>query len=446
MKCLVIAAGRGSRLAASFQGTLGDCKPLTPLLGVPLIERSLLTASRAGLTEFCVVTGYNGQQVRHFLDALAARRGLDIQHVVNEEWQQGNGLSVLKAKDHLKENFVLLMADHLIDAALLARLSQRRIGEDEVCLAVDSNRENPLVRPDDVTKVQIEDEKVVRIGKTLEEYNAFDTGSFLCSPAVFAALEQAMAERNDSSLSGGIQVLAEQGKVSSFDVRGSFWIDVDDAADLEAAERNLLAQLKKPADGPVSRYLNRPLSTRISRWLVKGSVTPNQISLFCFLVSVVAAVVFALEGYWALLAGGVLAQFASIVDGCDGEVARLKFWESDFGGWFDAVLDRYADAFLLFGLTWHAFANSGSRLDLLVGFLAIIGSFMNSYTADKYDRLMAEKFSQDHKIRIGRDVRIFLIFLGAVCNLPLVTLLVLAVLMNLENIRRVVVCYRNEYR
>lgn len=449
MKCLVIAAGRGSRLAATFQGTLGDCKPLAPLLGVPLIERSLLTASRAGLTEFYVVTGYNGQRVRHFLDDLAGRRGLDIHHVVNEEWEQGNGLSVLKAKDHLKENFVLLMGDHLIDTTLLARLSQSRIGEDEVCLAVDSNRENPLVRSDDVTKVQIENDKVMRIGKRLQQYDAFDTGSFVCSPAVFAAMEQAMAERGDSSLSGGIQVLAEQGKVSAFDVRGSFWIDVDDATDLEAAERSLLAQLKKPADGPVSRYLNRPLSTRISRWLVKGSVTPNQISFFCFLVSVVAAVLLGLKGYWALLAGGVLAQFASIVDGCDGEVARLKFWESDFGGWFDAVLDRYADAFLLFGLTWHAFADSGSRLDLLVGFLAIIGSFMNSYTADKYDSLMRAKLSQGRGIRIGRDVRIFLIFLGVLCNvlfkLPLVTLLlVLAVLMNLENIRRVVVCYRNE--
>jgi CDP-L-myo-inositol myo-inositolphosphotransferase len=439
MKCLMIAAGRGNRLADR-----GDCKPLTPLLGVPLIERSLLTAGRAGLTEFYVVTGYNGRKVRHFLDDLAARRGLDIHHVVNEEWQQGNGLSVLKAKDHLKENFVLLMGDHLIDAALLAGLSKKRIGEDEVCLAVDFNRENPLVRPDDVTKVRIEDEKVVRIGKTLQQYDAFDTGSFLCSPAVFAALEQAMAERDDSSLSGGIQVLAEQGKVSCFNVRGSFWIDVDDVTDLETAERSLLARLKKPADGPVSRYVNRPLSTRISRRLVKGSVTPNQISLFCFLVSVVAAFVFALEGYWALLAGGVLAQFASIVDGCDGEVARLKFWESDFGGWFDAVLDRYGDAFLLGGLTWHAFAASGRDLDLLVGFLAIVGSFINSYTADKYDCLMAAKFSQGPNIRIGRDVRIFLIFLGAVCNLPLVTLLVLAVLMNLENIRRVVVCYRNE--
>ena len=424
---------------------LGDCKPLTPLLGLPLIERSLLTASRAGLSEFCVVTGYNGQQVRHFLDDLAARRGLDIQHVVNEEWEQGNGLSVLKAKDHLQENFVLLMGDHLIDAAVLAKLSEKRVGEDEVCLAVDSNRENPLVRPDDVTKVRIEDEKVVRIGKTLEEYDAFDTGSFVCSPAVFAALEQAVAERGDSSLSGGIQVLAEQGKVSTFDVGGSFWIDVDDARDLEAAERSLLAQLKKPADGPVSRYLNRPLSTRISRWLVKSSVTPNQISLFCFLVSIVAAVVFALEGYWALVAGAILAQFASVVDGCDGEVARLKFWESDFGGWFDAVLDRYGDAFLLGGLTWHAFAASGRGLDLFVGFLAIVGSFVNSYTADKYDRLMAAKFSPGPNIRIGRDIRIFLVLLGAVCNLPLLTLLVLAVLMNLENIRRIVVCYRNEH-
>ena len=439
MTCLVIAAGRGSRLADR-----GDCKPLTHLLGLPLIERSLLTASRAGLTEFYVVTGYNGQQVRHFLDDLAARRGLDIHHVVNEEWEQGNGLSVLKAKDHLKENFVLLMGDHLIDATLLARLSQKRIGEDEVCLAVDSNRETPLVRPDAVTKVRIEDEKVVRIGKTLQQYDAFDTGSFLCSPAVFAALEQAMAERGDSSLSGGIQVLAGQGKVSTFDVRGSFWIDVDDATDLETAERSLLAQLKKPADGPVSRYVNRPLSTRISRRLVKGSVTPNQISFFCFLVSVVAAFVFTLEGYWTLLAGGVLAQFASIVDGCDGEVARLKFWESDFGGWFDAVLDRYGDAFLLGGLTWHAFAASGRELDLLVGFLAIVGSFVNSYTADKYDSLMKAKFSKGRGIRIGRDVRILLVFLGAVCNLPLATLLVLAVLMNLENIRRVVVCYRNE--
>ncbi len=46
----------------------------------------------------------------------------------------------------------------------------------------------------------------------------------------------------------------------------------------------------------------------------------------------------------------MVAQVASIIAGSDGEIARLKRLERDFGAWFDALLDRYADAFLLFGL------------------------------------------------------------------------------------------------
>jgi len=108
-------------------------------------------------------------------------------------------------------------------------------------------------------------------------------------------------------------------------------------------------------------------------------------------------------------------------------------------------------------MTWHAHATGplrdvlvtfigvrGGAVVLVMGFLAIIGSFMTSYTADKYDSLMKAKFSKGKGIRIGRDVRIFLIFLCALCNLPLMTLIVLAILMNVETVRRVVVCYRNE--
>ena len=53
-KCLILAAGRGSRLAS-----WGVPKPRIRLLGVPLIERVILTAQRAGLSEFTVVTGYD---------------------------------------------------------------------------------------------------------------------------------------------------------------------------------------------------------------------------------------------------------------------------------------------------------------------------------------------------------------------------------------------------
>ena len=138
-----------------------------------------------------------------------------------------------------------------------------------------------------------------------------------------------------------------------------------------------------------------------------------------------------------------MAQFASVIDGCDGEVARLKFQSSRYGGWLDAVLDRYADAFLLFGLTWHAYADRTDSLVLLSGFLAIIGSFLLSYTADKYDRLMGNRIMRGKGLRLGRDVRIFLIFLGALFNQAYLALVVIAVFMNLEMIRRVIICRKH---
>ena len=441
MKCLIIAAGSGSRLAA-----LGDSKPLVSLLGLPIIERVLLAAKRGGIKDFYVVTGYNGEKVRAFLEVLAPRRNLSITPVVNEQWNQaGNGMSVLKAREHLQEPFILLMADHLFDADIVARLQQVSLGKNQVCLAIDRNLSNPLVDGDDVTKVRVDQEQIRAIGKHLEDYNAYDTGLFLCHPTLFEGLEKSMTEHKDSSLAGGIRILAQQRKAGTMEVGDSFWLDVDNEQMLNRGECHLLGHLKKNRDGPVSKHLNRPVSVRITRFLVKRTnVTPNQISLISFLVCVAASGLFAMQGYWSLVLGGVLAQFASILDGCDGEIARLKLIESDFGGWFDAVLDRYADALMLFGLTWHVYTNSSNEIALGVGFLAIIGSFMTSYTADKYDSLMRVKFEQGKGLRMGRDIRVFMIFVGTLLNVPLLVLWLVAVVMNLETLRRVVVAHSHE--
>jgi len=125
----------------------------------------------------------------------------------------------------------------------------------------------------------------------------------------------------------------------------------------------------------------------------------------------------------------------------------LKFQTSEFGGWYDAVLDRYADAFLLFGLTYYVYFPGGNILYLLVGFFALIGTFVNSYTADKYDGLMKKRIvSGKYYFRIGRDVRIFIVFLGAITNQPLLILFIIALLMNGENIRRIVMFYKSKNR
>jgi len=442
MKCLIIAAGKGSRLQQR-----GESKPLIPTLGIPLIERVIRSAMEAGADEFYVVTGYQGARVRDFLERLAERLAIRITPLVNDDWEKENGLSVLKARGHLHKPFLLLMSDHLFDPELVRALTTHSLPDGEVALVVDGDIHNPLIDMEDVTRVKVEGGKIHDIGKGLTDFNGFDTGIFLCSSAIFETLEQNREKDGDTTLSGAVRVLAEDGRAKAIPADG-FWIDVDDPAAFKRAEKVLLDRLRdKPADGPVARYLNRPISVLISSHLVKLDITPNQISLSSFLFSLLAAGLFALGGYFALLLGGVLAQFASIIDGCDGEVARLKYQSSDIGGWYDAVLDRYADAFLLFGLTWHLLAAEANGWVLFTGFMAIIGSFMLSYTADKYDNLMRERIKAGGRagLRMGRDVRVFLTFLGAVTNMVLPVLVIIAVLMNLETLRRIMVALHGQH-
>ena len=437
MKCLIIAAGQGTRLKSK-----DEVKPLVPLLGVPLIERVIRSAIEGRADEFVVITGCEGEQVSKFLQQLAKRLNVVITLIQNDDWQKENGFSVLKARDVMEEPFLLLMADHLFDPAIIRSLQEETLNEGEVLLVVDTDKNNPLIDMEDVTKVHIKDGYILNIGKTIDDFNGFDTGIFLCTPAIFEALERACKIHNETTLSAAIRVLAENKQAKSVQTRG-FWIDVDDEKAHQKAEKTLLDSLRgKSSDGPVSHWLNRPISARISKSLVNFNITSNQISFFSFVLSVIAAGLFALGNYWFLALGGIIAQFASIIDGSDGEVARLKYLSSDYGGWFDAVLDRYADAFLLFGLTWYVYNQYLSAWALAIGFLAIIGSFMMSYTADKYDKLMKNRI---HKgIRMGRDVRVFLIFLGAIFNQAHVVLIVIAVLSNLETIRRIVICQNDK--
>jgi choline kinase/phosphatidylglycerophosphate synthase len=436
MKCLIIAAGKGSRLRQQ-----GDCKPLVPILGLPLIERVIRAAIEAGADDFFVVIGYREELIRPFLADLAERLGICITPIFNEDWEKENGLSVLKAKAYLQEPFLLLMADHLFDPSIACELMALPLSEGEIALGVDKDIRNSYIDMKDVTRVKTNGGKIIDIGKDLTDFNAFDTGIFWCDPIIFSALERGAKTDGDTTLSAAVKILAADGKAKAFEINKRFWIDVDDPAAFNLAEDAILAHLQdKHNDGPVSRYINRPCSTRISRRLANYRITPNQISLFSFLCSVLAAGLFVINDYFALLLGGIVAQFASIVDGCDGEVARLTHQNSPYGGWFDAVLDRYADAFLLFGLTWHAYAGNTDVLVLPVGFLAIIGSFMVSYTADKHDSLMRDRIGHRRGLRIGRDTRVFLIFLGAVFNQAYLTLIVIAVVMNIETVRRLFIC------
>jgi CDP-L-myo-inositol myo-inositolphosphotransferase len=428
MEAVILAAGKGSRMSGLFSP-----KPLTPLLGLRLIERVLLAGKLAGINGFYIVVGYKSAVIKQAIGD-GHKYGVRIRYIENPEWRKGNGVSVLKAKHYVNGNFVLLMCDHVFDEQIVERLVTAYVASGHCMLCIDRQLSRDHSALKGATKVYCKDDYVKQIDKSLKKYNAIDTGVFLCTPAIFDALEQSV-KNGQYSLSAGNRILAEQGKLAALDVTGCFWIDVDDELSLQKAKQSLVRQLSKPTDGPVSRHVNRRLSTKISAYLAQHSVSPNHITLASFTLAALSGIAFFLGGYQNIVVGGIMAQLSSILDGCDGEVARLRLMCSDFGKWLDRVLDRYSDALIVLGLTHALWLATNNAYSWFIGFLALTGTFLNSYTAGIYDDLVHKDMIKN-TLRIGRDVRLFTIFVCSLFNQVLLALIILGIITNAETIRR----------
>jgi phosphatidylglycerophosphate synthase len=144
--------------------------------------------------------------------------------------------------------------------------------------------------------------------------------------------------------------------------------------DIRVAERRLLRALVKDTDGFMARHVERPISLAISRLLAATTVTPNQITLTSVAIGLAGAPFFLSALAQWQTAGALLLLAHSILDGCDGELARLKFQESRLGG----ILDFWGDN-VVHSVTFACMAEGWSRADgeawpLLLGAAAVLGT------------------------------------------------------------------------
>jgi CDP-L-myo-inositol myo-inositolphosphotransferase len=400
MKGVVLAAGRGRRFGAEKP------KLLARFFDKTLVEHAILVLRRAGIEEIVVV--YSDERVR---SALSRYPGVEF--VYNEDVERGNGYSLLKAEGHVGgESFILLMGDHVFEPENIRRMLDLKTKG--ILLAVEKNLEGRNIA--EATKVLLENDRVVDIGKRLKRYNAIDAGLFLCSPRVF---EIAGSFRERFSVNDVMRRASREGALYAHDITGSRWMDVDTREDLKKAEAMVLRGLYKDTDGLVSRHLNRKISTRLTAQLLKTGVTPNQISVLSFLIALASGALFFIS---QPIAAGIAAQVSSVIDGCDGELARLRNTRSRFGAYFDSLLDRYADFAILLGMI----AASPSQ-NWLPGMLALLGTYSISYTASRAELLTGRGFTHGLSLLMTRDMRLFLVMLGGILNQVLLTLYILAI-------------------
>src|SRR5947208_4564342 len=127
------------------------------------------------------------------------------------------------------------------------------------------------------------------------------------------------------------------------------WCFLAQPTDIAASEKQLLRLIGKSQDGMVAKFLNRPISRVITRLLLRLAITPNAWTVLIFAPALVAFVFLVRGDYTGFLVGTALFQLINILDGCDGEIARAKYLDSERGRRLDAFCDFAANLiFVLF--------------------------------------------------------------------------------------------------
>src|SRR5260370_16089336 len=130
-QCLILAAGNGTRIRTIAGGLR---KRLVDFRGKPIIEHIVQRAHRAGIERFVIVVGYRSDLIRNWFEGRSL--GVSVTFVENPDYHKANGVSALKARNAIHENFLLLMADHLFEPETVETLLQPPLAPHQELLAV----------------------------------------------------------------------------------------------------------------------------------------------------------------------------------------------------------------------------------------------------------------------------------------------------------------------
>lgn len=384
--------------------------------GLTLLERCVRTLQRLELDELVVVTGHDGEALERHARSLG---DTSVTIVEAAEWREGNGRSLAAAEALVRDEdlFLVVTVDHVLPLAALRDLVASE------CPAALIDRAPTAAELAEGTKVLLAEDRVLAFGKELES-STIDCGAFVLPPDVFEAHRTALRD-GDASLAAAVSALTSSRPLLAVDVASDMWTDVDVPEDLRSARRRLRRSLGKAGDGPVSTHLNRPISTRLSMLLAPLPVSPDLVSVVVAIAGLAAGV---LLGTGRGVAGGIAVQVVSVLDGVDGELARLQLRTSARGGMVDGMLDRVVDAAVIGGLGAWAAATSGATVVVWLVVAALTGAMLSMASKDRA-RLLGLRPAPEAwigRLLGGRDGRMLLIAIAAVAGRPVLGLAVVA--------------------
>lgn len=392
--------------------------------GVTLLERSVRVLKSVGVERVVLVVGYRGA------DVTAAARGLPVEVVTEPDWRRGSGLAVLTGvRAAGEERCLVVMGDHVFEPGDVRRVLETP-GRNVFAVDRDATRQVGGLAGRRPTRVRVDHGgRVEAIGSALPRYDAISAGLSVVHVddllSVAADEDTTWVELRQRMVDAGCDVRAS-------DVDG-FWAAVHSAEAVRALERAMWSRYgPKPTDSTINRLITRRISGPVTRTLLRTGITPDVATVAAFLVTLAGAALVALGDRWLLVAGGILVLLGFVLDGVDGELARVSGRSSPRGAVLDTLLDRYADLAVVLGLV---LATGPTVAAWAWGFAAAAGCLLVSY-------VHAVGRDTDVRLLFRREFRLLIFAAAAIGGVPLWGVAAVAVAANVDVVRGVALLLR----
>lgn len=280
---VILAAGRGSRL-----DRVDTPKPLVAVGGTPICVRLLKQLGKAGIERAVVVVGHRD---RELVQGLAGEHGLEVRFVVNPDWETGLVSSVLAAREHVDESFVVAMADHVFEDEIVQAIVSQDGGAAFV-MAVD-DRVDEVFDLESAVKVtlrpSVHGTRVVACGRGMAPFNAVDAGLFTASQELFAVAQRVRASNPHAELCDVMAALASRCHIRPLLLTGD-WHDIDTPAALTHAEMALRKRQRHAVMRPAANTPPQPQSCEPTYAFTTGQVVETEVCVSRGAVANVAAI------------------------------------------------------------------------------------------------------------------------------------------------------------
>lgn len=323
--------------------------------GVPLIVRGIMTLAQAGIENITLLIAKSQRhKIKSFLERYGEKRLPSIEFVGYDEPYRVSPAIVQRIADGASERLLLINANLLFDKSLVREMRTLPLGDGEIVRCKEGAHALPAL---DVPR---------EVWRSLSKFTAERPRS----------IESCLKHLRKSARQSIANLTSE---VHTFLLRS--------IRDRAVAEKSLAEAIRHSMLAPIAKYINKRISLPISLFLCKLWVNPNTITGINIVIGLFAGV-FAADGhdYWMILLGAVLFQIASIVDGCDGEVAKLTFRCTKFGQYADSLSDTLSLGAFLVGIMAGYWRSTHSPIAFYVGAIMLVNTAITIFWIVHYLR------------------------------------------------------------